>query len=103
MVPAPGGLCSQRRPPRASTRSVSPTSPDPPWGRRRRDRRRAPQTRSTGSPASVWSVSSLDVDGGGVGVFGGVGQGFGHQVVGGDLDGLGQPVVDGNVKLHRHR
>ena len=45
----------------------------------------------------------VDLDGGGVGVFGGVGQGFGHQVVGGDLDGLGQPVRDGNVKLHRHR
>ena len=103
VVPAPGGLCSQRRPPRASTRSVSPTSPDPPWGSappRPSSRTADPQHRIAG--VGVVGVD-LDVDGGGVGVFGGVGQGFGHQVVGGDLDGLGQPVGEGNVKLHRHR
>src|SRR6202008_4705513 len=32
VVPAPGGLWSQRCPPSASTRSLSPTSPDPPDG-----------------------------------------------------------------------
>ena len=41
----------------------------------------------------------LDVGGGGAGVLGGVGQCFGDGVVGGDLDGFGQPPVDLNVEL----
>jgi hypothetical protein len=39
----------------------------------------------------------LDVDGAGVGVFGGVGQRLGQQVVGGGLDVLWQPLGDGNI------
>jgi hypothetical protein len=42
----------------------------------------------------------LDAGGSGAGVFGGVGQGFGDGVVGGDLDRLGQP-VDLDVKTDR--
>jgi hypothetical protein len=37
-------------------------------------------------------VGHLDVGGGGVGVFDGVGQCLGDGVVGGDLDLFGQPV-----------
>ena len=37
----------------------------------------------------VAAVGDLDVGGGGVGVFGGVGEGFGDGVVGGGLDGFG--------------
>ena len=103
VVPAPGGLWSQRRPPRASIRSVSPAEPGSTVGVGAAATVVAhpdPQHRIAG--VGVVGVE-LDVDGGGVGVFGGVGQGFGRQVVGGGLDGFGQPVGDGEVKLHRHR
>jgi hypothetical protein len=42
-----------------------------------------------------------DVDGGGVGVFGGVGRGLGHEVVGGDFDLFGQPSVGVDVQFDR--
>jgi hypothetical protein len=50
------------------------------------------------SAPSPWGVD-LDLDQRGGGVFGGVGQGFGHPVVGGDLDLFGQAPLDRDVEL----
>ena len=44
-----------------------------------------------------------DADGGGVGVLDGVGQRLGDDVVGADLDLLGQPVLHAHVELDRDR
>ena len=46
---------------------------------------------------------NVDVCGGGVGVFGGVCQRLGHQVVGGDLDGLGRHPGHLDFQLYRKR
>src|SRR5690349_22168132 len=43
----------------------------------------------------------FDVDDGGVRVLGRVGQGLGHDVVGGDLDRFGQPSLHADVQLDR--
>jgi hypothetical protein len=50
----------------------------------------------------VGGGACLDLDGRGTGVLGRVGQRFGDDVVGGDLDRLGQPLRHGHLQLHRN-
>ena len=99
VVPVPGAVCTQNRPPSASTRSLSPTRPDPPAKVAPPRPSSRTRTRST-SPGRRRRVD-LDVDDGGVGVLGHVGQRLGDDVVGGDLDRLGQPPVGPHVELDR--
>src|SRR5258708_36887855 len=85
-------------PPRASTRSTRPVSPDPlavsappsPSSRIRRCRL---------APSASTRTSYL----GGLCVFGRVGEGFGDDVVGGHFDRAGQPSMNTNVELDRDR
>ena len=91
-VPLPAGLEIVIRPPRASTRSIRPMSPDP--------FRAAPPIPS--SRIDRWKVGASSCDAylhdRGSRVFGRVGQGFGNDVVGGHLDRVRQPSVDIKVE-----
>jgi NmrA-like family len=62
VVPAPVAECSHTRPPSASTRSLSPTKPDPPAGSAPPRPLSRTQTRSTPSPSVVstwtWTVEA---------------------------------------------
>ena len=83
MVPAPGALCRQRRPPRASYPVFEPDQAGSAGG----VGAAAAVVAHRDSQQAIVGVN-VDVCGGGVGVFGGVCQRLGHQVVGGNLDGL---------------
>ena len=99
-VPVPRGLSRESRPPSASTRSLRPRSPVPP-------------VRVGAAGAVVADRDAQDASGrrrgrrstltARRGVLGGVGQRLGDDVVGGDLDLLGQPLLDAHVELDRDR
>ena len=86
-MPAPTALVTVRVPPRVATRSRSPCRPEPAWGSAPAD---AVVADDDLEPVVLHGRGDCDVRG--VGVLGHVCEGLGDGEVGGDLDGLGQPV-----------
>ena len=96
-VPCPAILEICNRPPSASTRSVSPMSPDP-------FRKSAPPTPSsrieTCKRCGVGFNAHLDF--GCLGMFGRICQRFGDEVVGAHFCRVGQPLVNVHTEFHRN-
>jgi len=97
-VPCPRRLSTRSVPPVASTRSFRPTSPEPRAGSAPPD-----PVIADADPNQPVEGVDLDLHHRGAGMLGHVRQRFGHDVVGGHLDPLGQPPLGSKLQLDRDR